>query len=73
MGREQEQRLEDIKRIRMLEDKLEMCKDDVESERREKERALSKIVELEQELRIVHRQVSVCIHKVNTIIILHLV
>ncbi len=46
------------KRIQMLEHQIQLCTEDFESERRDRERAQSKIEELEQELRIVHRQVS---------------
>lgn len=47
----------------MLEYQVFLCKEDFQLERKEKEQAYAKISDLEQELRIVHRQVCICFKK----------
>lgn len=49
---------QDAERIQMLEHQVQLCTEDFESERHDRERAQTKIEELEQELRIVRRQLD---------------
>lgn len=51
---------QDAERIQVLEHQVQLCTEDFESERHDRERAQAKIEELEQELKIVRRQVRLC-------------
>ena len=49
---------QDAERLQMLEHQVQLCTEDFESERHDRERAQARVEELEQELRIVRRQLE---------------
>ena len=55
---QQQQRPEDRERIELLENQVQVFSEDFDQERRDRERAQSRIAELEMEVRLLHQQLS---------------